>query len=441
MPAIVTNDHRIVAADYFQSNLAAIPTYAFIGGTSEWPDEQNPPSVNDTIQNKLFAYEELVGLKRIQQDNIISVVPRIDWEFNKVFDEYRDDVNLIDEQNPETGSFYQFYVITDEFNVYKCLSNNYRAESTVKPSGTSISPIQTPDGYKWKYMYTVLSSDAFTFMTPNFIPCYTSTFNDGGAQWLVQESAVPGTIDNIYVTDGGIQYTTTNPPTITITGDGTGAQAVPVIDNDSGSITAINIISAGQNYTEATVTITSNGDGVGAQATPVISPINGHGHDARSELGAIFKMIRIVLDGNEGGNIATDVSYRKAGIVYRPRSSSDTGIRLAVTNADLYQSGETITGQTSGATGDIVSVDKIRNLLFLTNVVGSFAQFETVSSQTYNATQVNQAAIETNMPLISSVSGPSDVLENSGEILYLSTRERVLRGLNQTEELRFILQF
>lgn len=441
MPAIVTNDHRIVAADYFQTNLASIPTYAFIGGTSEWPDEQNPPDVNDSIQNKLFAYNELVGIKRIQQDNIISVVPRIDWEFNRIFDEYRDDVNLIDERNPETDDFYKFYVITDEFNVYKCLSNNYRARSTVKPSGTSISPIQTPDGYKWKYMYTVLSSDAFTFMTPNFIPCYTATFNDGGAQWLVQESAIPGTIDNIYVTDGGTGYTTSNPPTVSITGDGTGAQAVAVIDNDSSTVIAINIIDPGQDYTEATVEIVSNGDGVGAESTAVISPINGHGYDARSELGAIFKMIRVVLDGNEGGSIATDVSYRKAGVVYQPRSSTQSGIRLAVINADLYQTGETITGQTSGATGQILIVDKIRNLLYLTDVVGSFAQFETVSSAPYNETQVNQAAEETNLPFVSAVGSPSDIVENSGEILYLSTRERVLRGLNQAEELRFILQF
>lgn len=441
MPAVVTNTHRIVAADYFQSDLASIPTYVFIGGTSAWPDEDNPPDVKDTVDNVFFAYDELVGVKRIQQDDIISVLPRIDWEFSKVFDEYRDDVNMIDEMNPETNEFYKFYVMTDEFNVYKCLSNNYRTGSTIKPSGTSINPIETPDGYKWKYMYTVISSDAFKFMTPNFIPCYTSVFNDGGAQWLVQESAVPGTIDNIVVTDAGAQYTTTNPPTVIITGNGTGCEATVDINNDTGKITRVVIINSGQDYTEATVTIESNGDGVGATAIPVIAPIRGHGYDARSELGAIFKMIRVVLDSSEGGNLATDISYRKAGIVYLPRSANQSGLRLAVRDASLYQVGEVVTGTTSGATGEVRVVDRIRNILYLVNVVGSYAQFEIVSSAPYNETEVNQAAIETNLPLISAAVGPADILPNSGELLYLATRERILRGLNQAEEARFVLQF
>jgi hypothetical protein len=441
MPAIVTNSHRVVAADYFQNDVASIPTYVFIGGTSEWVDENNPPDVADSVQGQIFSYDEIIGAKRIQSDNIISCIPRIDWEFEKVYDEYRDDVNLIDSLNPETNDFYKFYVITDEFNVYKCLSNNYRAQSTIKPSGTSVNPIETPDGYKWKYMYTVKSTDAFSFMTPNYIPCYTAQYDDGGAQWLTQQSAIPGTIDNIYITDGGAQYTTTNPPTITITGDGTGCQAVAVIDNDSGTITAINIIDPGKGYTTASVSIDSNGDGVGAQATPVISPIQGHGYDARVELGAIFKMIRVVLDGSEGGVLATNVSYRKAGIVYLPESVTETGLRLAIRDANLYEVGQTVTGATSGATGDITIVDKTNNILYINNVVGSFIQFEQVSSTAYNSTDLNHAQLVDNMPLINSVVSSSDIKPDSGELLYISTREKVLRGLNQVEEIRFIINF
>ena len=58
-----------------------------------------------------------------------------------------------------------FYVMTDDYNVYKCLSNNDTTSggivgttSTVKPTGTGTSIISTADGYKWKFMYQISDS-------------------------------------------------------------------------------------------------------------------------------------------------------------------------------------------------------------------------------------------------------------------------------------------
>jgi hypothetical protein len=54
------------------------------------------------------------------------------------------------------------YVITSARNVYKCVSNNASANSTVEPSGdytTSNGNISTGDGFVWKYMYNVKPSN------------------------------------------------------------------------------------------------------------------------------------------------------------------------------------------------------------------------------------------------------------------------------------------
>lgn len=440
MPAIVTNEHRIVAADYFQNDLHKIPTYVFVGGTSEWADENLPPNIDDSTLDTIFAHEELIGVKRIQIADTISVLPRIDWQSGVVYDEYTDDVNLIDRRNPETDEFYKFYVVTSEFNVYKCISNNYRTPSTVVPSGTSINTFQTPDGYIWKYMYTIKSPDAFTYMTPNWIPCYTLSSNDGSSQWLVQSAAVPGTIDNIKVLDGGANYTTSNPPTVTISGDGTGASAIAEIDDVSGVITAINVTDPGEGYTNAKVTI-SGGAGVGAEARPILSPIKGHGHDPRIELGAVYKMIRVVFEGDESGTLPIGVEYRKAGILQLPESATDSGQALAVTDSSLYSPGETVTGQASSASGTVRTVDYFKNYIYLENVSGSFIQNETVSSQTYNETDVLQIFTIDNLPITSSVVAASDIKPYSGELLYFSTREKITRGSNQTEEIRFVINF
>ena len=72
-------------------------------------------------------------------------------------------------------------------------------------------------------------------------------------------------ISSIQVTNPGAGFTSA--PTITIDGDGTGANASAIIVN--GQIESIEIINRGIDYTRATVTI-SGGGGYGASATAVI---------------------------------------------------------------------------------------------------------------------------------------------------------------------------
>jgi hypothetical protein len=76
-----------------------------------------------------------------------------------------------------------------EYNVYKCISNNFGSISTAKPSGKSTSIVQTADGYRWKYMYSLTDADLLKFLTTNYMAI---NVNDD-----VVSTAVPGTIDSI----------------------------------------------------------------------------------------------------------------------------------------------------------------------------------------------------------------------------------------------------
>lgn len=73
-------------------------------------------------------------------------------------------------------------------------------------------------------------------------------------------------VDSITVNDPGVDYTET--PTVTISGDGTGATAEAVIVN--GKVESINVVERGSNYSRATVAITGGGNGSGAAATVVL---------------------------------------------------------------------------------------------------------------------------------------------------------------------------
>ena len=72
-------------------------------------------------------------------------------------------------------------------------------------------------------------------------------------------------VDDILISNPGFSYV--DPPTVTITGDGTGATATAVIVN--GQVTQITILTRGESYTRAVVTLTGGG-GAAATATAVI---------------------------------------------------------------------------------------------------------------------------------------------------------------------------
>ena len=130
-----------------------------------------------------------------------------------------------------------FYVVTDEFNVYKCLDNNLNAVSTVKPSGTTVDPVFLSDGYMWKFLYNIPIALRNKFLTDQYIPVVTALrnqfYSNGALQTIRIDKAGSGytsgsilvqgdgynSTDPIYLTNytlsnAGSSYTT--PVTITV---------------------------------------------------------------------------------------------------------------------------------------------------------------------------------------------------------------------------------
>ncbi|MDX1532730.1 MAG: hypothetical protein R3230_00830 [Nitrosopumilaceae archaeon] len=441
MPAIINNDLRIFNADAFQRAINDVPTYVFIGRETAWDDEQIPPTPTDSDLEKSELFEDLLAIKKINSSNIQSVIPRYDWTTGEIYEEYDHRVNMIDDKSDITGNFRRFYVVTDEFNVYKCISNNSRVASTVKPTGTPTTPFQTGDGYIWKYMYTIRANDVFFFLTSDWMPCYTLEVNDGSAQWQVQQTAVDGSIEHIVVDSGGSGYDSNNPPDVVITGDGTGATATATVDSGTGEVSKIVITNSGSGYTEATITFQNTFGGTGASATAVLSPVGGHGHDAKSELGGIHKMIRLELAGDENGTFPA-TSYRQAGLISLPLSD-DIGSQLFFPNNDggIFEIGQILTGQTSGATGAVRYIDPDGRFVYVSDVVGSFLQTETVqNNQGFTAT-LNDVNASVPLPEISLVAAKSELTNRTGKFLYVANRVAITRTQDQTEDLRFIISF
>jgi len=129
-----------------------------------------------------------------------------------------------------------FYVMTEDFNVYKCLDNNNNSRSTVKPLGSSINPIETSDGYRWKFMYNVPINLRSKFLSDLQIPVTSA---------LTNQFYSNGSLDSIIINNKGVGYTTA---TITVTGDGFRPE-------DPTFLTGVVVSAGGTGYTSPTLTI------------------------------------------------------------------------------------------------------------------------------------------------------------------------------------------
>ena len=173
--------------------------------------EIQPPEVDESYQNIYYdIWRDMMSLKKFQPSDVSHVALRYNWTTNTLYSEYDDlDINLYNKQ---------FYVFTVDRRVYKCIDNNRGANSTVKPTTTDSSNIEsTSDGYRWKYLYTVSSGENLKFVNSTYIPVKTLTANDGSAQWSVQQNASNGAINHIKILANGTNYLSTTNTFLAVT--------------------------------------------------------------------------------------------------------------------------------------------------------------------------------------------------------------------------------
>lgn len=222
MASILTSKAKIKLAKLFLAEFATSASknmYLFIGKSDPWTSDISPDTTTDALSEQIKRWYDMLSLKKISESNVTHAIPRRDWDAtgNTKYIAYsHTDAELFDHPTTAetaaaaldgTYSAGSFYCITDEFNVYLCISNNGGIKSTTKPTGRATTIITLADGYRWKYLYTVSPAETLKYVTPSWIPVKTLISDDTSNQWLVQQAAVNGAVDHIKVLAGGSAYT------------------------------------------------------------------------------------------------------------------------------------------------------------------------------------------------------------------------------------------
>jgi hypothetical protein len=206
---LVTNSLRVHQVEQFVESIAEEANtvyFAFVGGHSPYSagDAVIDPVLDSVDQISANVYQNMIFGKKINSEDVIHMVNRVDWEANTVYTMYEHDSATLFDEN--------FFVVVDEGafkHVYKCLYNNNDGPSTVQPtfaSSTQESDLfddndgfyGTSDGYQWKYMYSIPTATYDKFSTSAHIPVVVNT--------SVTDAAVNGAIDVVKVTSTGARY-------------------------------------------------------------------------------------------------------------------------------------------------------------------------------------------------------------------------------------------
>lgn len=420
--------------------------YCFIAKVEQWEDEINIPPPSDSDLFLKTVNKNLIALKKINTNDICPVIKRIDWVSGTTYNQY---------SSSKVGNI-NFYIRNSYDQVFKCLSNGTTSTnisgvpSLIQPvidftTNFTDNIIDTNDGYKWKYLYTIDIGAKLKFFDENWIPLPLTTHR----QSIKNNTVGCGEISVINVYDTGQGYSDDNgfniTTTIQITGDGTGATARAIVSNNK--ISKILMSNTGTGYSYATANVVPNigYGGNSAVLIPEASPIGGHGHNLISELGCKTLMITAEFNGTETGTLPADIDYRQIGLLTNPEIIVGSSVEFA--NSSIYKSTHDVTvsqgsgtyqqdeiiyqGDASNPTysGRVLNFDADNNILYLINTQGTIKLYQGLYGTISNTSRlVLQEVVEQIIPF-------------SGNIIYVENRTKVQRTSSGLEQFRLTLNY
>lgn len=371
--------YNTIVLEGLKSKLIEVPTYLYVA------DGLTDSATPETLTNNFGAYQNtmaaIISGKKIVAGDIFPMIRRIPYQSGVVYPRYSTSEDLSNED---------FFVINSQRAVYKCIDNNYGAESTIEPTTLDTVPTTLADGYVWQYMYRLTSTQLNRYCTTDYLVVIPDD--------NVTANAIPGTVDHITVTASGDSYLTnsgtiqqiaancvykidssgsaidgayvnsavyisggpgagaiseisqyyTNASgrfihtdeslaNVTISSTYTIAPAVRIIGNgmdakaraimDGDIVSSIEVLNRGTEYSGAEVQVVANTvGGSGATAYATLSPPKGHGSDVSSELFARQLLVTVTLDGSELDTIPTETSFSRYGLVRGIRQAANTEV-------------------------------------------------------------------------------------------------------------------
>ena len=455
MSAIINNTFRKFNADNFITAVGSEKVYLMIGKNDAWsgaslgeytetsPSDSAIPVPIDTTVSPYIHHNDMIAAKLISSTSVSHILKRVDWTTGTVYIEYdhlQDDI--IDQD---------FFVFTDDFRVYKCISNFAGAQSTVEPTGVSTSIIETADNYRWKFMFEVPQADVLKFVTTDWIPV-KSPATGGTDQANVETAAIAGALEHIDVTAGGTGYrlnvgTAQAGTANTITLD-SGASAVDDYYNNM-SVFITSGTGSGQLRTIS--------DYVGSTKVATVS-VNWTTNPSTSSVNEVMPAVTITAVSGEGSGATARVSSVVGGVIKKVAMVTVGGSNTAGVAglATRYRSG-TATVSSGGGTGATLSVrvgppgghgdnavSELGGAFVMLNsrLIGNDGSDFPVGDDFRKVHLLLNPLLTADSSAATATTYDSgEIKDDSGEIIYTEFRAPINRASDSTEDIKLVMEF
>ena len=469
-----------------------------IGKSDAWDndasnnDETNQnfstPLPNGSVIESKEVIDNLVGAVAIKTDQAYNIIPRIDWSASRRYKRWNEnDSTMFDVSTVGGNTYYPCYAIYDN-KIYICLDNNSDAgfsagvyvpglsTNTPKTASGGVATDRTPegpfnDGYIWAYCADLsptskFNTDQFVSISATATGTATDATTASGGMVYGFEILNPGSGINVGTAGNFKLLLNNNDDTVTeidLTVANTGA------GNSAAGVVMDNISTADQFKANTNTTVRASVvPAAGTTATilpvirPLVAPILGFGHTPTADLPAFYAGLAVNYNGNVGGELPTDISYRQISLLRNPTRFNDDSPPPANPDGNYadkevyntlrkFQFGSTadISGLSSGhiITQDGVAAGTIAAKAFVdyvdeTNDCVYFHQNESslINQQEFTATGDVTFVDGGSAVAYTGIVDP-EYTPYTGEVYFLENRKPIRRATAQEEEIKLVIQF
>lgn len=201
MTKLITQNFKThMARQFVESFNESANTIYYVTAHKSTPftnDASAPEPENTQNYTHYELYDDMLFGKHVVPTDVKHMIRNIPWTSGTVYDMYDDLATDLQDKN-----FYVSSIESGSYHIFKCLFNNGGLASTDQPLFSEIDVEDeiyiTTDGYQWKYMYSINSTNYSKFATSDYIP-FIENAN-------VTNAAVDGAINTILITNPGSQY-------------------------------------------------------------------------------------------------------------------------------------------------------------------------------------------------------------------------------------------
>lgn len=313
------------------------------------------------------------------------------------------------------------------------LGDGVGATATVELLGGSVSTVKiTNVGYGYTFAYAKLIGTTVGVEAELSVSLGSADLpleiNKSIAQYA---AATDGAIDFIEVVSEGQNYLGVD-TTIEIVGDGTGASALPILQNTR--VIGVDLLSAGKGYTVAKATVKSPSSPVGNSAASlrvILGPQGGHGGNILKELFARKVAVAVNADASLY-DIFVNNDFNQLGIVKNIKNFTKDAVYLKQTGTACFSY--------EAETPSDYSIDDV-----LENAAGTKRYLVVNKNQdVVYFLPIYDDRIETTSEIIAPEEGdmtPPEISTQTGELIYVKNISPVTRQIGQVEQFKLYFSF